>query len=191
MIRAFDLLLILIAGPLALLMALAKWDLDPLVVWWQALREFLPRGLTTKPSPRRWSPPAISVVVTASCLYPTWTGTGLAVSAVKCKGCGLVFLNPRMTADAYREFYEAGHYRDLVSAFYSKWRKTDHSLDPMENYQRSYALKVLKHLKGFGPYSGKLLDVGGSTGVRGGTGVQVLQPGAYGARALGNGSGQG
>ena len=41
---------------------------------------------------------------------------GYPASAHACQSCGLVFLNPRMTASAYGQFYD-GIYRPLVSAF--------------------------------------------------------------------------
>ena len=89
---------------------------------------------------------------------------GLPVSSVRCKGCGLVFINPRMTQEAYTAFYRDGIYRELVSEF-TKGEYPD-SLAFMEWHQGNYALKVVKHLKGWvngGAHT--LLDVGGSTGV--------------------------
>src|SRR5687768_1573528 len=44
---------------------------------------------------------------------------GFAASAACCGGCGLVFLDPVMTADAYGAFY-GGTYRPLVSAFHGR-----------------------------------------------------------------------
>ena len=41
---------------------------------------------------------------------------GYPAQAHACRTCGLVFLNPRMTAEAYGRFYN-GVYRPLVSAF--------------------------------------------------------------------------
>jgi hypothetical protein len=44
---------------------------------------------------------------------------GYPAEAHACRRCGLVFLNPRMTADAYGRFYD-GVYRPLVSAFHGR-----------------------------------------------------------------------
>ena len=86
---------------------------------------------------------------------------GLSVGLSRC-ACGLMYLNPRMTAEAYGEFYAKGHYRRLLSQFYG--RKIDAS--SIERDQRRYAVKAMAVL---GPHMngshGKLLDVGGSTGV--------------------------
>ena len=44
---------------------------------------------------------------------------GYPTEAHACGRCGLVFLNPRMTAQAYGRFYD-GTYRPLVSAFHGR-----------------------------------------------------------------------
>ncbi len=44
---------------------------------------------------------------------------GYPAQASACSRCGLVFLNPRMTAAAYGRFYD-GVYRPLVSAFHGR-----------------------------------------------------------------------
>src|SRR4029453_8567078 len=44
---------------------------------------------------------------------------GYPAEAHACRRCGLVFLNPRMTAEAYGHFYN-GVYRPLVSAFHGR-----------------------------------------------------------------------
>src|ERR1043166_938306 len=44
---------------------------------------------------------------------------GYPAEAHACQRCGLVFLNPQMTADAYGRFYD-GIYRPLVSAFHGR-----------------------------------------------------------------------
>lgn len=88
---------------------------------------------------------------------------GLPVDSVRCQDCGLAFLNPRMTRDAYRDFYAKGHYRELLSEFYG--RRID--AETIKKEQRAYAVKVIRllepHLKARRVAS--LLDVGGSTGV--------------------------
>ena len=88
---------------------------------------------------------------------------GLAVKTVRCKGCGLVFINPRMTAAGYRRFYADGYYRTLLAQFYGK------PMEPaqFEESQRHYAEALAAYLE---PHISKrlaegLLDVGGSAGV--------------------------
>lgn len=87
---------------------------------------------------------------------------GYAASAHACSRCGLVFLNPRMTAQAYGEFYQ-GVYRPLVSAFHGRLIDAR----TIQQEQREYAVERAALL---GPFlrDGErrtLLDIGGSTGV--------------------------
>ncbi len=79
-----------------------------------------------------------------------------------CTGCGLVFLNPRMTAEAYGRFY-VGTYRPLVSAFHG--RLIDAKTIQAE--QRDYAVERGDLLAPFVDGAGyrTMLDIGGSTGV--------------------------
>src|SRR5262245_14611492 len=87
---------------------------------------------------------------------------GYPAEAHACTTCGLVFLNPRMTAEAYGRFYD-GIYRPLVSAFHG--RLIDATTIQAE--QREYAAERVVFLREFlateGPRT--LLDIGGSTGV--------------------------
>jgi len=87
---------------------------------------------------------------------------GYQAQAHACRQCGLVFLNPVMTADAYGEFY-TGVYRPLVSAYHGRLIDAQ----TIQAEQRDYA-----HERGalLAPYveQGRfttLLDIGGSTGV--------------------------
>jgi hypothetical protein len=87
---------------------------------------------------------------------------GYPAEAHACMQCGLVFLNPRMTAEAYSRFYD-GVYRPLVSAFHG--RLIDAKTIQAE--QRDYAVERASLLRPF-VASGALttmLDIGGSTGV--------------------------
>jgi 2-polyprenyl-3-methyl-5-hydroxy-6-metoxy-1,4-benzoquinol methylase len=77
--------------------------------------------------------------------------------------CGLIFLSLRMTAEAYRDFYECGHYRKLLTEFYGKpmtptsiEAEQAHYADRLSDWLRPHMDK----LRG-----GLLLDLGGSTGV--------------------------
>jgi SAM-dependent methyltransferase len=78
-----------------------------------------------------------------------------------CERCGLVFLNPRLTAAAYGRFYETV-YRPLVSAFHG--RLIDARTIQVE--QRAYAAERVAFLRPFLSRDMRtLLDIGGSTGV--------------------------
>jgi 2-polyprenyl-3-methyl-5-hydroxy-6-metoxy-1,4-benzoquinol methylase len=87
---------------------------------------------------------------------------GYPATAQACRRCGLTFLNPVMTGASYREFYMSV-YRPLVSAYHG--RLIDAA--SIQDEQRDYAAilvqwlgRYLRHLRG-----GRLLDIGGSTGV--------------------------
>ena len=87
---------------------------------------------------------------------------GYPAQASACTRCGLVFLNPRMTAGAYAGFYD-GVYRPLVSAFHG--RLIDARTIQAE--QREYAADRAELVRPFFKRSGltTMLDIGGSTGV--------------------------
>ena len=87
---------------------------------------------------------------------------------MECFGCGLVFLSPRMTAEAYAKFYD-GPYRKLVSAFHGR----EINAETIEAEQWDYALEVKDVLIPYLDFplrpdrNWNLLDIGGSTGVVG------------------------
>ena len=87
---------------------------------------------------------------------------GYAAEARGCLSCGLVFLAPVMTEDAYAQFYQRT-YRPLVSAYHG--RLIDHST--LQDEQREYAADraelIGEYVRGHGCRT--LLDIGGSTGV--------------------------
>jgi 2-polyprenyl-3-methyl-5-hydroxy-6-metoxy-1,4-benzoquinol methylase len=87
---------------------------------------------------------------------------GFPAQASACARCGLVFLNPRMTAAAYGRFYD-GVYRPLVSAFHG--RLIDATT--IQGEQRDYAVDRAEFVRPFLERSGltTMLDIGGSTGV--------------------------
>ena len=87
---------------------------------------------------------------------------GYPAEAHGCRRCGLVFLNPVMTAEAYAAFY-IGTYRPLVSAYHG--RLIDARTIQAE--QRDYAAERGTFLAPFleGRKGQRLLDIGGSTGV--------------------------
>lgn len=87
---------------------------------------------------------------------------GYPAQAHGCRRCGLVFLNPVMTAEAYRYFYTAV-YRLLVSAYHGRLI----SAKTIQAEQRQYAVERAELLAPYlsGGRFHTLLDVGGSTGV--------------------------
>ena len=87
---------------------------------------------------------------------------GYPVQAHACRRCGLVFLNPRMTAEAYGRFYN-GIYRPLVSAFHGRLIDAR----TIQDEQREYAIERAGFVRPFMSSAGRttLLDIGGSTGV--------------------------
>ncbi len=87
---------------------------------------------------------------------------GYPAEANACRRCGLVFLNPRMTAEAYGRFYN-GVYRPLVSAFHGRLIDAR----TIQDEQREYAKERAEFIRPFITVSDArtLLDIGGSTGV--------------------------
>lgn len=86
---------------------------------------------------------------------------GFPVEAHACAQCGLVFLNPRLTADAYARFYQSV-YRPLVSAFHGRLIDA-HTI---QDEQRMYAAERAEFLRPFMARGLRtLLDIGGSTGI--------------------------
>jgi 2-polyprenyl-3-methyl-5-hydroxy-6-metoxy-1,4-benzoquinol methylase len=87
---------------------------------------------------------------------------GYPAQAHACRRCGLVFLNPRMTAEAYGRFYD-GIYRPLVSAFHGRLIDAQ----TIQDEQREYAVERAEFIRPFLAKAGgrTLLDIGGSTGV--------------------------
>lgn len=87
---------------------------------------------------------------------------GFPAEASACARCGLVFLNPRMTADTYGRFYD-GVYRPLVSAFHGRLIDAR----SIQDEQREYAVDRASFARPFIESAGlgTLLDIGGSTGV--------------------------
>jgi len=86
---------------------------------------------------------------------------GYAVTFSVCARCGLGFLDPRMTAAAYADFYERT-YRPLVSAYHG--RRID--AETVQEEQRDYADALVEWVGTTLNATPKtLIDVGGSTGV--------------------------
>ena len=87
---------------------------------------------------------------------------GYPAAASGCARCGLVFLNPRMTARAYGRFYD-GIYRPLVSAFHGRLIDAQTIQDEQRAYAADRADMIRPFLRDLGLRS--MLDIGGSTGV--------------------------
>lgn len=87
---------------------------------------------------------------------------GYAVQAHACDRCGLVFLNPVMTAEAYGRFYRET-YRPLVSAYHGRLIDATTIQDEQRVYATERADLLAPFLSGSGLRT--LLDIGGSTGV--------------------------
>jgi SAM-dependent methyltransferase len=87
---------------------------------------------------------------------------GYPARASGCSRCGLVFLDPVMTAAAYADFY-ARAYRPLVSAFHGRLIDAR----TIQQEQREYAVERGDLLAPYVEDRGyeTLLDIGGSTGV--------------------------
>jgi 2-polyprenyl-3-methyl-5-hydroxy-6-metoxy-1,4-benzoquinol methylase len=87
---------------------------------------------------------------------------GYPAQAHACSACGLVFLNPRMTAAAYARFYD-GIYRPLVSAYHGRLIDAQ----TVQDEQREYAADREQFARPFiqSSRATTLLDIGGSTGV--------------------------
>lgn len=87
---------------------------------------------------------------------------GYPASASACAACGLVFLNPVMTAAAYGRFYQ-GTYRPLVSAYHGRLIDARTIQDEQRVYAAERAALLAPYLRGTGLRT--LLDIGGSTGI--------------------------
>jgi SAM-dependent methyltransferase len=87
---------------------------------------------------------------------------GYPADAAGCRQCGLVFINPVMTPEAYGEFY-AGTYRPLVSAYHGRLIDARTIQDEQRVYAHERARILEPLVAGRGLTT--LLDIGGSTGV--------------------------
>jgi SAM-dependent methyltransferase len=87
---------------------------------------------------------------------------GFSNQTSACTRCGLAFLNPRLTFEAYADFYDRV-YRPLVSAFHGRLIDAETVELDQAVYTDALAQLLERYLE---PHRGaRLLDVGGSTGV--------------------------
>ena len=85
---------------------------------------------------------------------------GFHARSVQCRGCGLVFLSPRLTPDGYEDFY-CNWYRKLVSAYHNRRINAE----TIEAEQLCYAESWCNWAAPYIEKGGEVLDIGGSTGV--------------------------
>jgi SAM-dependent methyltransferase len=87
---------------------------------------------------------------------------GYPATACGCRRCGLVFLNPVMTSEAYSRFY-VDVYRPLVSAYHGRLIDATTIQAEQRDYARERGDLLAPYLDGKG--FATMLDIGGSTGV--------------------------
>src|SRR5688572_21038077 len=87
---------------------------------------------------------------------------GFPATASACARCGLVFLDPVMTAPAYARFY-AGTYRPLVSAYHGRLIDARTIQGEQHEYAADRGDLLAPYLDGRGYRT--MLDIGGSTGI--------------------------
>lgn len=87
---------------------------------------------------------------------------GYDVDAQVCLRCGLAFLGPVMTREAYSRFY-VSVYRPLVSAYHGRLIDAN----TIKDEQRAYSTERIAFLRPFleAARGGTLMDIGGSTGI--------------------------
>lgn len=85
---------------------------------------------------------------------------GLPTRVVRCVSCGLRFINPRMTPEAYAQFYQHG-YRPLLAQLFQR----TYTADSIQADQMQYARDLAQEVAPWMPRGGTLVDVGGSTGI--------------------------
>lgn len=122
--------------------------------------------------------PTCPVCGRANGAAPAVDRCGFAIGVSAC-ACGLAYLNPRPTADAYATFYREW-YRPLVAAY--------GGVDPLSPQARAHGHGTVigLQLRRCGVSGGSLLDVGGGIGemarsvaaVIGSTSVTVMDPNA-------------
>src|SRR5687768_667199 len=86
---------------------------------------------------------------------------GLPVQTCICKHCGLIFINPRMTAPWYGKFYER-EYREQLARFKVEPVRQPHYPSLFERARR-HGLALAKYFEG-NLRPGPTLEVGSSVG---------------------------
>lgn len=89
---------------------------------------------------------------------------GFPATSVCCTQCGLVYITPRLTAEAYTEFYRSGEYRRIASSL-KKPGDPPNTVESRRDCQLRYAETISKLLSTAGLKPGMtFLDIGGSIG---------------------------
>lgn len=88
---------------------------------------------------------------------------GVPIRTGLCRDCGLIFLIDRLTESSYAEFYATGTYRALIA----KFKGVEQTIARIRAAQEHYADRLVNSLRGYvqPTEGGRLLDVGGSTGL--------------------------
>ncbi len=88
---------------------------------------------------------------------------GFNVRTAMCLQCGLIYVVDQFTAAGYEEFYGDGNYRRLIERFKGK----EQSIERIQRSQQTYATSLANTFQGFKSIEkgGRLLDIGGSTGL--------------------------
>lgn len=106
------------------------------------------------------------------CVMATRDRYGLPQETDGCLTCGLLFLNPRMTPEAYSQFYAEGHYRELLAGF----RNRPYDEGRVRAHQTAYGLELAAFVAAKRkPGQRTVLDIGGAPGTAAMTFAQVLQ----------------
>lgn len=112
---------------------------------------------------------------------------GVRLRNVICKQCGLIYINPRMNQDGYREFYTSEGFFEYLDPFHrpSEGYRQDILQTTDDNADTPTKRRVLPFLIDYVPNGGRVLDVGAGFGnllylLRKQKGCEVygLEPGA-------------
>lgn len=88
---------------------------------------------------------------------------GFPARSAMCLNCGLIYVVDRFTLKGYSEFYGQGIYRALISCLKGKKQ----TIQRIQAAQVNYAARLIGAMQGYisSQKGGRLLDIGGSTGL--------------------------
>jgi len=81
---------------------------------------------------------------------------------VECRGCGLVFVNPRLEVAKIRKHYDKMYYQSKNPT--DKTRYFDYNFRYLKSHEKQRFKDIFNNLAKFLPQKGRLLDVGAATG---------------------------